>query len=105
MYRDIEGPTKPVEDLNKICHQIPIHLILGQVDDLMYVNLFLQLLTSIVFFFPPSCFLSITLFLISRYFARPTNVHKALVDPNSGRQYASIAWIPDIGHLVRTIFP
>ena len=35
MYRDVDGPTKPVEDLNKICHQIPIHLILGEVDDLM----------------------------------------------------------------------
>lgn len=39
MYRDVEGPTKPVEDLNEICHRIPIHLILGKVDDLMYVNL------------------------------------------------------------------
>ena len=38
MYRDIEGPTKPVEDLDEICHRIPIHLILGKVGDLMYVN-------------------------------------------------------------------
>lgn len=37
---DIEGPTKPVENLNKICHQIPTHLILGKAYDLMYVNLF-----------------------------------------------------------------
>ena len=43
MYRDVDGPIKPVEDLNKICHQIPIHLILGKVDDLMYVNVFLYL--------------------------------------------------------------
>ena len=53
MYKDVEGPTKPVEDLNKICHQIPVHLILGEVDDLMYVN-FIYLssaLNFIVFFF------------------------------------------------------
>ena len=90
MYRDIEGPTKPVEDLNKICHQIPIHLILGKVDDLMYVNLFTSAINFIYIYFS----------LISQYFARPTHVHKALVDPNSGRQYASIAWVPGIGHLV-----
>ena len=103
---DVEGPTKPVEDLNKICHQIPIHLILGKVGDLMYVNLFF-LSSFLVFFF--SFFLSsffafpTTLFLIIfRYFTRPTHVHKALVDPNSGRQYASIVWISGIGHLVRT---
>jgi len=65
MYRDIEGPTKPVEDLNKICHQIPTHLILGKIDDLI-----------------------------------PAHVHEALVAPNSGRQYASIQWIPGVGHLI-----
>ena len=40
MYNDKEGPTKPVQDLNKICHQIPTHLILGNVFDLMCVNMF-----------------------------------------------------------------
>lgn len=65
MYMDAEGPTKPVKDLNKICHQIPTHLILGQISDLI-----------------------------------PAHVHKALVDHNSGRQFASIRSIPGIGHLV-----
>jgi len=37
MYVDEDGPTKPVEDLNKLCHRIPTHLILGQLPDLMYV--------------------------------------------------------------------
>ncbi|KAJ7062796.1 Alpha/beta hydrolase fold-1 [Mycena amicta] len=33
MYRDPDGATKPVETLNRLCHTIPIHLILGSVPD------------------------------------------------------------------------
>lgn len=29
MYRDKDGATAPVQDLNVICHQIPVHLIFG----------------------------------------------------------------------------
>jgi hypothetical protein len=37
MYRDAEGPIKPVRDLNKVCADRPVHLILGAVHDFMYV--------------------------------------------------------------------
>ncbi|TDL17663.1 alpha/beta-hydrolase [Rickenella mellea] len=33
MYRDAFGPTKPVFDLNKACNEMPVHLILGKVND------------------------------------------------------------------------
>ncbi|KAF8959417.1 hypothetical protein BDZ97DRAFT_1837947 [Flammula alnicola] len=35
MYLDEEGPTKPVEVLNKVCHRIPVHLILGEIPDMI----------------------------------------------------------------------
>lgn len=35
MYRDADGPTKPVADLNKACAEKPVHLILGGVNDFM----------------------------------------------------------------------
>ncbi|KAG6826106.1 hypothetical protein H0H92_001107 [Tricholoma furcatifolium] len=35
MYRDAEGPTKPVQDLRKVCKVLPVHLILGAVNDFM----------------------------------------------------------------------
>jgi hypothetical protein len=37
MYLDEEGPTKSVEDLNTVCQRIPVHLILGEVSDFMFV--------------------------------------------------------------------
>ncbi|RDB20315.1 Abhydrolase domain-containing protein mpaH [Hypsizygus marmoreus] len=33
MYRDADGPTKPVLDLNKACASKPVHIILGGVND------------------------------------------------------------------------
>ena len=95
MYMDIEGPTKPIQDLNKICHRIPTHLILGQIADLMYVEEKKKTTPPFQSFFS---FQSTKI-----YFVRPAHVHKALIDPNSGRQYASISWAPGIGHLVRGI--
>ena len=94
MYRDVEGPTQPIAVLNEICHQIPTHLILGRVSDLMCVNLFL-------FSFRLLYIYSTTLFFF--FLPRPAYVHEALVDPNSGRRYASIEYVSGIGHLVRTI--
>ncbi|KAG5637908.1 hypothetical protein H0H81_002736 [Sphagnurus paluster] len=35
MYRDADGPIKPVEDLRKICAVIPVHLILAGVNDFL----------------------------------------------------------------------
>lgn len=37
MYRDEDGATKPMEDLNRVCADRPVHLILGSVHDFMYV--------------------------------------------------------------------
>ncbi|TFK33681.1 Alpha/Beta hydrolase protein [Crucibulum laeve] len=33
MYEDREGPTKPVEDMNRSCAKMPVHLVLGSVND------------------------------------------------------------------------
>ncbi|KAF9256579.1 hypothetical protein L218DRAFT_966280 [Marasmius fiardii PR-910] len=65
MYRDPDGATKPVEDLNKTCKEKPVHLILGGIYDFM-----------------------------------PKRTHNALIDPKSGRKFASITVIPEAGHLV-----
>jgi len=29
MYRDKDGATAPVEDLNVVCRKIPVHIIFG----------------------------------------------------------------------------
>lgn len=65
MYRDPEGATKPIGDLNKVCASRPVHLVLGGIHDFL-----------------------------------PKHVHEAIVDPSSGRQFASITTIPESGHLV-----
>lgn len=36
MYRDGDGATAPIQDLNVICTQIPVHIILGTIPDLVY---------------------------------------------------------------------
>ncbi|KAH8830965.1 hypothetical protein DL96DRAFT_1595009 [Flagelloscypha sp. PMI_526] len=33
MYRDVDGPTKPIADLNKACARMPVHLIIGGIND------------------------------------------------------------------------
>ncbi|KAK0205878.1 Alpha/beta hydrolase fold-1 [Desarmillaria ectypa] len=65
MYRDPEGATKPIADLNKACASRPVHLVLGGIYDFL-----------------------------------PKRVHEAIVDPSSGRHFASITTIPESGHLV-----
>jgi len=65
MYLDRDGPTKPVEDLNKACAQISVHIVFGDIND-----------------------------------ALSREVHDAIINPTSGRQFASITRIPSSGHLV-----
>jgi fermentation-respiration switch protein FrsA (DUF1100 family) len=69
MYLDPDGSTKPVEDLNLICHRIPVYLVLGKTPDFI-----------------------------------PREVHEALYDSKSGRQFASITWM-DAGHLIPQEIP
>jgi len=35
MYRDVDGPTKPVSDLNMACARIPVHIIFGAINDFL----------------------------------------------------------------------
>ncbi|KDR74241.1 hypothetical protein GALMADRAFT_249994 [Galerina marginata CBS 339.88] len=70
MYLDTEGSIKPVEDLDRICHSVPIHLILGEKPDFI-----------------------------------PKHVHDALLDPSSGRRFASLKIIKDVGHLIPQEIP
>jgi hypothetical protein len=37
MYRDEDGPTKPVAALNVACTRIPVHIVFGEIDDVVYV--------------------------------------------------------------------
>lgn len=37
MYLDVEGSIKPVDDLNLVCHRIPVDLVLGKKPDFMCV--------------------------------------------------------------------
>jgi hypothetical protein len=65
MYRDVDGPTKPVGGLLATCNKIPVHIIFGDINDFL-----------------------------------PRKVHDAVVDPSSGRRFASITRIKGAGHLV-----
>jgi len=38
MYRDKDGASAPVQDLNVICTQIPVHVIFGENPDYLYVS-------------------------------------------------------------------
>ena len=38
MYRDKDGPTKPVAALNVACARIPVHIVFGKINDVMYVT-------------------------------------------------------------------
>jgi len=33
MYRDREGATKPVQDLNRVCARMPVHIVFGDIND------------------------------------------------------------------------
>jgi hypothetical protein len=35
MYRDVDGPTKPVGGLNLTCAAIPVHIVFGAVNDFL----------------------------------------------------------------------
>ncbi|KAH9483259.1 hypothetical protein JR316_0005363 [Psilocybe cubensis] len=65
MYLDEAGGVAPLIDLDRICHSIPVHLILGAIPDFI-----------------------------------PTYLHKALIDPASGRRFASIITMENVGHLI-----
>jgi len=65
MYRDVDGPTKPIPGLQRTCSRIPVHIIFGNINDYM-----------------------------------PRFVQDALIDPSSGRLFASITRIEGVGHLV-----
>ena len=86
MLLDVEGPTKPVEVLNKVCHKMPIDIILGEYFDLMCVSQILEFWYDIK--------------IIS---SSPEHVHRALVDPNSGRRFSSFKKMENVGHLVSRI--
>ncbi|KII96155.1 hypothetical protein PLICRDRAFT_170729 [Plicaturopsis crispa FD-325 SS-3] len=70
MYRDVHGPTKPVQDLNKACASLPVHIIFGAINDFL-----------------------------------PRKVHEAVVDPASGRKFASVSRLEGVGHLVPQQIP
>lgn len=38
MYSDVAGATEPVHDLDRVCHLMPVNLILGKIKDFMYVS-------------------------------------------------------------------
>lgn len=37
MYRDPDGATKPIQYLDSLCDQIPVHIAFGEKADVMYV--------------------------------------------------------------------
>lgn len=86
MYLDEEGPIKPVEVLDDICHTMPVHVILGDSPDFMYVSL-------------PYSVCDVAYLFISLH-RSPKFVHQALINPSSGRHFASITTINNVGHLV-----
>lgn len=87
MYRDPEGATKPVESLDVACREKPVHLVLGGINDFMYVSKLSdgELADA---------------FLILGHLHRPKRTQEALLDPKSGRKFASTTMIKEAGHLV-----
>jgi hypothetical protein len=92
MYRDPDGATKPVEDINKWCHRRPFHVVFAGVNDILSV-----LRISCLHLF------SDFIYLFER-FPRPKRVQQALVDPRTGRSFASITTIEESGHMVSVTF-
>lgn len=84
MYRDKDGASAPVQDLNVICTQIPVHVILGGIPDYLYG--FSVISPNLHPSYPPVF--------------RPRSVQDGLTDPKSGRRFASVTRIPNTGHLV-----
>ncbi|PPQ88900.1 hypothetical protein CVT25_009135 [Psilocybe cyanescens] len=70
MYLDEPGGVAPIIDLDRICHSIPVHIIMGKISDFI-----------------------------------PAYLHSALLDPNSGRRFASVVTMEKVGHLVRLSWP
>lgn len=84
MYRDSDGPTKPLIHLNKACVRLPVHIVFGTRNDYMFVYIFHRNFVEKFIHFSYS----------------PREVHESLIDPSSARRFASISYIPDSGHLV-----
>lgn len=70
MYTDVPGATQPVQELTRLCPVLPIHLVLGLINDFI-----------------------------------PRATHERLLDPASGRTYASVVEIPEVGHLIPQEIP
>lgn len=82
MYREPEGATKPVQDLDKICSRIPVSIVFGEENDYMYAVQASQLAKP------------------NPWRCRPRTVHDALINPASGRSFSCITRIDGVGHLV-----
>ena len=95
MYLDKDGPITPVLHLNRVCNRV--HLILGCIHDFMCVPSWLPSLTVVSRLTSLRCCAYTTAI-------RPEEVQKALVDPKSGRQFASVTHMQTAGHLVSIFF-
>ena len=85
MYKDVDGPTKPLGDLNVACSRIPVHVIFGGINDFMCVSK-MEALGYIL--------TSYSMLL------RERKIQDALTNPKSGRRFASITRVEGAGHLV-----
>jgi hypothetical protein len=77
----MDGPTKPIPSLRRICARIPVHIIFGSINDYM-------------------CVIPVGARITSHLF-RPRFVQDSLTDPASGRRFASVTRLGGVGHLVR----
>jgi len=84
MYREPDGATKPVQDLDKVCARIPVSIMFGGENDYMY----------------DAAATHPNLTFDETWCCRPRGVQDALVDKASGRRFSSITRIDGAGHLV-----
>jgi hypothetical protein len=82
MYREPEGATKPVQDLDKTCSRIPVSIVFGGENDYLYAVQASHLPKP------------------NPWHCRPRAVHDALINPASGRRFSCITRIDGAGHLV-----
>lgn len=89
-YDDVEHTFEATEQIEKICHDIPIHVVFGEILDLTYVS---SLPTS-------SSYLTHALCPPHR----PSYGQASAIDKSKGRDVASVVRIPGAGHMVRILY-
>ncbi|EED83404.1 hypothetical protein POSPLDRAFT_104277 [Postia placenta Mad-698-R] len=85
-YDDVEHTFEATEQIEKVCHDIPIHVVFGEILDLTHV------------FSVPTSSPYLTHALCPPH--RPSYGQASMIDKSKGRDVASVVRIPGAGHMI-----